>query len=267
MEKKLRLKRKKRNKIFWLITFILIFLILFFIGDWLRSFFFQNTQSLQYSFFQNGKELFQFLGGIFSDKQLLEENRRLKQENQTLLSQLVELENLRQENKELRQALALNLQKSFLLTEAKIIAQATEKHFFFINQGKREGITKDLVVIDSNGTLIGKVKEVYQKDALIELITAPGGKIGALIGEKKIPVLLEGEGGNLLIAKNVPKETPIQIGDIVITGNLQKEIPPSLLIGKVTEIEKTDISPFLGLKVQPFFDLSRTDLVFIVLDF
>lgn len=267
MEKKIKIKGKRKNTIFWLVGLILILALLFFLGDYLRSIFLQKTSNLQYNFSSLGKNFFNFWQNIFFDEKLREENKKLKEENQKMIAQLVELENLKKENEELKKALNLHLEKDFILKEANIISISLKGHAFYINKGKEDGVEKDLPVINSNKVLIGKIKEVYQKNSLVELITAPDQKIGVLIGPKKIPALAKGEGKDFLVAENIPKGNEIETNQIVISANIQKEIPSSLLIGEVKQIEESDLAPFLKIKIKPFFDLSQIDLVFIILDF
>jgi len=94
--------------------------------------------------------------------------KELTQENQKLLSQLANLEEIKEENRFLRQALDLGMDKEFDL----ILAQATAKNVFtfqgivfedsiLINKGKNDGVRKDFPVILADKILIGKVADVY----------------------------------------------------------------------------------------------------------
>ncbi len=267
METKLKIKRKSKKKTLWIIIFLLIFISIFFLGDIFRSSFFQHTGSLQKKLFESGKRTIQSLSNIFSDKTLREENERLKEENRRLLSQLVELKNLQQENKELREALGLKTRKDLQIVEAKIIARSTDSHTFVINKGKKDGITPKMVVITPHKALVGQIKQVFKKNSLVELITSPSQKISVFIGKENLLGIVQGKGDFTLVSENIPKEKKIEINDIVVTANLQQEIPPGLLVGKVMEVNKTDLSPFQVLKIEPLFDLSNLNLLFIVTDF
>lgn len=244
-----------------------MFILIFLLGDIFRSSFFQHTGGLQAKLYESGKRTIQALFNIFSDKSLREENTRLKEENRRLLSQLVELKKLHQENKELREALGLKIGGDFQIIEAKIIARSTDNHTFVINKGKEDGIVPQMVVITPNKILVGQIKQVFQKNSLVELITSPTQKISVFIGKENLLGIVQGKGNFTLISENIPKEKKIEKNDVVVTANLKKEIPPGLLVGKVVEVNKTDLSPFQILKIEPLFDLASLNLLFIVTDF
>jgi len=267
METKLRIKRKSKKKTTWVIIFLLIFILIFFLGDIFRSSFFQHTGGLQVRLFESGKRAIQALFNTFSDKTLREENKKLKEENRQLLSQLLELKNLQQENKELREALHLKIGRDFQIIEAKIIARSTDNHTFVINKGKEDGITPGMAVITPQKIFVGKIKQVFKRDSYVELITSSSQKISVFIGKENLLGIVQGKGNFALVSENIPKEKKIEINDIVVTANLQQEIPSGLLVGKVVEVNKTDLSPFQVLKIEPLFDLSNINLLFIVTDF
>ncbi|MCD5396183.1 MAG: rod shape-determining protein MreC [Candidatus Pacebacteria bacterium] len=267
MKTTIKIKRKTKRKIYWAFALLFLFLLLFFLGDFFRSFFFKNTQTFQEGLFQRGKNFTTFLLNFSSDKTLKEENQKLKEENQKLLLQVLELEELKKENKVLREALNLQLQKKFKLKEAKIIARSSDAFSFFINKGKDDGIFEGMVVISPQKNLIGQVKKTYAKDSLVETIYSPKTKVSVFIGKENLLALAQGKGSSLLVSENVPKEKEIKVGDVVFSADLNRQIPKNLLIGKVVEIEKSDISPFQTLKIKPFFDFLNLDFVFVIIDF
>lgn len=263
MDKKI---KKKRSPAIYFLLFLSFLFLIFFGGDLIRSFFFKHTHSAQENFYTKGRILRKRFWDICQNRQLKEELLQLQKENQKLLSQLIELKELQKENKELREALGLGLKNDLELLEAKIIAFSPERNFFFINKGAKEGVLEGMWVISFQKVLIGRIKKVFQNDSLVELITSPAIKISVYLGEDKLLGIAKGKNAFLLV-ENVPKEKELQENDLVLTANLQKELPANLLVGKVIEIQKSDLAPFQELKIKPLFNLNNLEKIFIILDF
>lgn len=173
-----------------------------------------------------------------------------------------QLKNLTKENQVLREALNFKESNKVTLIGAEIAAfspSAWQKHFF-INSGKNQGITENLLVIDKNGYLIGKTTLVKEKQAKVILLENAEFKYPVLINQK-ISGLLQG-GVSGLEVLFVEKTQPLNLNDLVYAGILPFESLAK--VGKISRIRQTPDSLFSEIKVEPFATGYLPSVVFIL---
>jgi rod shape-determining protein MreC len=264
MKYKIKLKRKKFLYLFLALVFILIISCL---GGIIRSSFLAKTENTQKNLWEKGRDFSFFFSNLFFGQNLKEENEILKKENQRLLSEIIELKEIKEENEELRKALELGLKRKLQFVDAFVIAKEINEDAVFINKGKRDGIKENSIVITPQKALIGRVSKVYNGNSLVKLITHPEVKFNIEIGESKIEGVAKGNGNFKLLIEKLPKEKEVEINDLIITGRFQKDLPYGLLIGKVKSVKRTDLDPFQKIEVEPFFSLDDLRTVFVITDF
>ncbi len=255
----------RNNKIIRLFAlFVLFFLVLFFQTS-LRGFFYNVSQPLENYFFEAGKKSSDFFEGLFFFTKIKKENQFLKDENEQLLSRLVELEDLRRENQRLRTAFELGIAQKFLLKEARPILRNTDEDFLLINKGKLDGIEKGMTVMNFQNVLVGRIVEVYDKTSKVLLISDQDTKFSVEVKGEKINGLLRGIGQGRVLLDLVPKEEELSSGDLISTAGLEGGFPQGLLVGKIKDIERTDLAPFQKASVEPFFDIAKNTNLLVIL--
>ncbi|MCP5046077.1 MAG: rod shape-determining protein MreC, partial [bacterium] len=122
-----------------------------------------------------------------------------------------------------------------------------------IDKGSGDGIVKDMIVLNSEGELVGKtVEPISFFSAKVRLITSATGGIGAYIDQKdKLEGLLTGTDSPLCNFKYLIENKPVSEGDRVITSGTDRIFPPYLPIGKVVKVEKEYLTQ--TIEVEPFF--------------
>lgn len=243
---------------------MLVFLFLFFQKP-LRVFFYNLSQPLENYFFEAGRQSSDFFEGLFFFSKIRQENQFLKEENEEFLSRLVELEDLRKENQELRIALDLGIGQRFVLKEAGPVLRNVEEDFMLINKGEIDGIEKNMTVIDFHNVLVGKVSEVYEETSKILLISDPDTKFSVEVKGEKINGLLKGIGKGRIFLDLVPKKEELNPGDLISTAGLEGGFPQGLLVGKIKDVEKTDLAPFQKASVEPFFNIEENNNLLVIL--
>jgi len=125
-----------------------------------------------------------------------------------------------------------------------------------INKGSKDGILKDMMVLNGSGELVGRIVEpITLFSAKVRLVTSSIGGIGAYIKTDKPEELLEG----LLTGNNTSRcsfkylleNKKVMVGDMVITSGTDKIFPAYLPIGKVVAVEKEYLTQ--EIHVEPFF--------------
>lgn len=237
------IKNKKINN--WLVIgLFLILLILFFSSKQKKP-----LQSFSNVIVKPFARVFAGAGFWFNEKiyfissigNLKNENERLFNENLKLKSKLVQAKEIENENKILREEIGLMVQTDFE-TEASLILGQTfsqNRKVIYLDKGSENGIRKGMPVIVGGGILIGKISEVYRTSSETELVLDRNNKINAEIQEIQVKGIVQGEYGTSSVMNMIPQIAEVKSGQTIITSGLGDVYPRGLLIGYVSEIEKT----------------------------
>ncbi|MEK9185134.1 MAG: rod shape-determining protein MreC [Patescibacteria group bacterium] len=183
-------------------------------------------------------------GYFMSKRLLLEENDRLKNDNESLKNENLKLNIIENENNELKKILNRTINK-----DKTVIASVLQKppsipyDNLIIDIGENEGIIKgDKVVIDGNN-ILGEIEEVLEKTSKVRLYSTNGQKTDVEVGTSTIQAVAIGRGGgNFEVI--VPRATKISIGEFVFLPGINQQI--------FGIIEDTVIDPAHGF-VKVFF--------------
>ena len=250
------------------VVVLLVFLLNFFQRD-VRSFFYDISAPIQKVLWKAGERTSDFLEGIVRVKILKQELDELRLENQELISQIITLQKLKKENETLRQALEIGLQKEFKLALTQIISKDISQDFILIDKGSEDGISKNMPVITQQKVLVGKIGEIYKNFSKVILISNEESSFNGKIQkeEKDISGVVKGQEDFRILFDLIPREENLSQGDIVVTSALGGIFPKGLLVGKIKGIKKSDVEPFQQAEIEPFFDISQTETLFIILEF
>lgn len=134
-----------------------------------------------------------------------------------------------------------------------------------INKGSRDGVRKDMVVLDEQGNLVGRVVEpISLKQARVQLITDTESGVHVVPQEKNVPGIINGIGnGQCELEYVLATDTMIEEGDSLITTGMDGIYMPGILVGYVVTVD-TDISLFKTIKVIPAFRMQNLDVLAVV---
>ncbi|MGB9598602.1 MAG: rod shape-determining protein MreC [Minisyncoccales bacterium] len=250
---------------------LLIFLLIFSLN------FFSFKKSLKnslflvfekpFSFFNNFVDSFAFfLERLKRNEQLTKENLSCQNKLSSLESKSVLFEELKRENEFLKKALNLGLkEKKFDLELAKVIAVYPFEDKILIDQGKKNGLAKGMFVILDNLALAGEVDDVFDDFSVVSLISNKNFSLAAKIEGKEIFGLVQGRGSGRVFLEKIlnEKQEKIEENDIVLSW-LSERIPNDILIGRIKQLAKNQSRE---AKIEPYFSLKKTDLVFVVKNF
>ncbi len=197
---------------------------------------------------------------VIKNNQILDENRKLRQEIIKLKQKLQNLKYLEYENAKLKQLLqyvsSLKIKK-FKLARVISFSSNNWENYIIIDAGKENNINiGDLVV--SDGYLVGKITETGHFSSKVILVNDLDFKITARTQKTREYVFLEGDGENAIL-KFVKKGQDIRVGDIVET-----DIPKGIPIGKIIKVEDYPTEFFKKVKVQPFLKPFRLEYVLVL---
>ena len=199
------------------------------------------------------------------------ELKDIRTKYQQLLPETNRIDSLKIENIELRkqlEALKKELNIDYTLNEytylfATVINRNVSNWYntITIDKGTYNGVTKDMVVVNSQG-LIGKVVATSTFTSDIRLITTSNtsNKISITIsnGNNKVNGLIKKYNYKLkqLEVEGVSNTKSVAIGDYVYTSGLGEIFPSGILIGTVSEIttDEYDLSKIILVKPIADFD-------------
>ncbi len=251
-------KYKKRIVVFSVI-------LVFFLSSFFLYRYYQIVMDFLYPVQISFKKLFEevdfLIAGLESKEKLLEENKKLKKNQEVLKYKLKRLQYLKYENQKLKSL--LNYSKKLGLKHIQLAvvigypSNSWEK-YLIIDAGKKNGINVgDLVIAD--GYLIGKVTKVGDFSSYVTLVNDMNFRISARTRKTREFVLLQGKGDKGAQLKYVKKYQDIRVGDIVETEDI-KGIP----IGKIVKVENKPEYFFKYVVVKPFVKEYSVEYVIVV---
>jgi rod shape-determining protein MreC len=134
-----------------------------------------------------------------------------------------------------------------------------------INKGSLDGVKKNMVVLDRNGCLVGRViGPVTFKEARIQLITDIESGVSVTSLENNLFGILSGESGGLCELKYIlSTDKELKQGDQIITTGYDGIFPPAVKVGVIVESKNTT-TLFWKISVKPYFDIRNLDRVAVI---
>ncbi len=256
------------NKVIILIFVgVLVIILLNFYQSHVRNFFYLISSPVQKNLWISGQGTANFLQAIIHSKKIQEENAELRLLIQELLAKTANLSEVQEENKVLKEALKVGLEKEFKLILGQVTGKNISEDTLIINKGAKEGVNSNMPVITQQKILVGKIEEVYENFSRVQIISNKKSSFDGRILGRELQGLLKG-GGNFKISFDlVPQYEEVKEGELITTTALGGIFPAGLLAGPVKSVKKSDIEPFQQIEIQPAFDITRLDYLFIIREF
>jgi rod shape-determining protein MreC len=137
-----------------------------------------------------------------------------------------------------------------------------------INRGTLDGIKKNMVVLDKNGDLVGRIVDVISlKESRVQLITDNESGISVFAEGNRIRGILVGDGEGQCLMQYVLATTSreeISEGEDVITSGYDRIFPSGIRVGRIVSIT-TDTSLHKHIVVIPYFDFRYLDQIAVIM--
>ncbi len=195
---------------------------------------------------------------------LQDENARLRIDNEALRNRVTELEQNQQRLKELEEALGITSGAAPGTREVANIVHRDNSSFtnvVTIDIGASKGIVPGMVVLSSQGTLIGSVTRVAGELSFVRLITDTRSKVSATVEATGAEGIVQGSPARTLTLELAQGE--IRVGDTLVTAGLGGNYPRGIPIGEVKEISGTSQDLFKKVTVEPRVRISTVDTVLV----
>ncbi len=210
---------------------------------------------------------------VFGDvKELRSENEALREENRELQDAIAKNQSELSELADLRQLYDLDLlYPEYNMTAARVFSVDSSGWFneFYINKGLNDGVYEDCNVLYEGG-LLGTVVETYANYSKVRAIVDDRSKVMAEIGPNGSLCTVEGSlanyGEGYLLAVDIDKNIPISVGDTIITSTVSDRFLYGLTVGYVTEIIEDANNLTLTAKLKPAVDFRNIRDVLVITD-
>jgi rod shape-determining protein MreC len=207
-----------------------------------------------------------FFNLIKSKYDLLNEIKKLKQENEKLKLKILTLKHLELENEKLREALYIKSAfPDFNVLVGRVTGYSPDNFakYVFINLGEEDGVEKGNLVV-SDATLLGIIANVGKNGSEVLLISDPSFKIPARTAKTRELVFFQGMNTKYGVLKFVKPEQDIRVGDIVETTDIDGKYPAGIPIGKIAKIDYKEGKLFKDVLVKININPLRVEYVLVI---
>lgn len=200
-----------------------------------------------------------FYDRFSSRQQLMESNHGLKREVLILKSDLILLDQYREENQRLRKLLG----SSFIRDEKKVVAEvmgvdtSPYRHQVVIDKGRVDGVYEGQPVINEKG-IVGQVTFVAAHNSRVLLLIDPNSAIPVQNIRNDIRVIASGNGQTDEIQlEHIATSTDMNVGDMLVTSGLGGIYPEGYPVAYLAEVDKDTRREFAVIKATPVVDFTR----------
>ncbi len=259
--------RKKRNFFIWVVVLLCFFVLINIftpISDTIRGRSLLLISPIQVLFLEKGNNFFKVFEVFKDAEKISAEVEKLRKENINLYSRLSLMLFLEEENKALRDILEVDLVEKEELIFSQVVGRDILNHEIIIRHDK--DVDVGLPVITPEGVLVGIIEKKHTKGfASVKLLTSLNTALEVKIQNEDFPIgVLKGSGGKELQIDLLPKDKSLHFGDFVVVVPDNKGIKKELYIGRIFEIEETDIEVFKRAKVWQGIDYRYLNHLFVI---
>lgn len=201
---------------------------------------------------------------------LSSENKELRAENEQLRNELARAREAAIQAEQAGQLDAVREQfpnDDFRI--ASVIARDTSnvRSLVAIDRGSGDGIREGMIVVTEGRSLVGTVTKTFDDYAWVMLITDPKSAVSAIVQESRAEGVVAGDYAGDLVMEFVGQGATVKAGDFVMTSGIGGGYPPGILIGRISQVKKTEQDLFQSVHVDHLASLSDLERVLVLMSF
>lgn len=192
-------------------------------------------------------------------KQLTQTNREQKRQLLRLQSELILLDQYREENQRLRKLLGSDFirDERKVVTEVMAVDTTPYRHQVMIDKGRVDGVYEGQPVINENG-IVGQVTLVAAHNSRVMLLIDPNAAIPVQNIRNDIRVIASGNGQiNEIELEHIPTSTDIKVDDLLVSSGLGGVYPEGYPVARVVKVNKDTRREFAEIIATPVVDFDR----------
>lgn len=228
---------------------------------------FRSFAGWQQVLWHAGEEVSNFSSGLLRSGEIREELNESALKNQELLSRIARLEEMEEENRQLREALGLGLEKEFQMELANIVSKDISRDSILVDKGEEDEIAEGNAVITPAKILVGRIGQVYKDFSEVILISSDESSFEAKISGREVFGVARGKGSMKVSLELIPKEETVSEGDLVVSSSLGGVFPQGLLVGEIKGVKRSDVEPFQTAEINTGFTVGDLDRLIVITGF
>ena len=135
-----------------------------------------------------------------------------------------------------------------------------------INRGARDGVTVGMPVVTRQG-LVGRIINVSANASRVQLITDQSSSISARLQTSRAEGTVRGQLSGNLRMTFIPVSTVVQEGDLVLTSGLGGNLPADVVIGQVTSARQFEFELYQEAEVRSLNNFDTLEIVLVITSF
>ena len=211
-----------------------------------------------------------FVNNLTDINRLTGENRALRDSNERLRVENARLTEAERDLRQIEQLLSVREGSADdLLVPASVFLRepGNLRAMVAIDKGKSDGLAEGMVVLTSQGSMIGSITNVLEHVAWVTLVTDQTSAVSAMVQSSRVQGVVAGGPDGSLTMEFVQETADVKEGDVIVTSGIGGRHPQGELIGQVVEVESSPQELFKSVHVQPLADLSRLEDVIVLQSF
>lgn len=197
---------------------------------------------------------------------LMLENQQLKQEMFMQSSNLLLMEQLKQENSRLRNLLGSPFirDERKMVTEVMAVDSAPYTHQVMIDKGLIDGVYEGQPVISDKG-IVGQINYVGAHNSRVLLLTDPNNSIPVQVVRNDIRVIASGKGHlDTMQLEHIPTNTDVEVGDLLVSSGLGGRYPEGYPVGYISNIDNDNKRPFASIDLETTVEFDKLRYLLLV---
>ncbi|TDB03053.1 rod shape-determining protein MreC [Halomonas marinisediminis] len=197
---------------------------------------------------------------LSDQRDLVDENRRLREQLLTLSHRVQRMADLTAENVRLRELLVAARQHDMPFMTAELLSLDPDPfaHQMVLDRGRRDGVYVGQPVMDAAG-LVGQVTSVLAYSSRVLMVADVSHAVPVRINRNGLRYILQGSGRyDRLDVRHVPDTADIRKGDLLVTSGLAGRFPPGYPVARVNAVVHDPGEPFARVTAAPVAQLQRS---------
>jgi rod shape-determining protein MreC len=223
-----------------------------------------NVQKIRAIAFGSFATVTSVISDLINVTNLKRENKELRETNAKLMLQISRLREFGIVNKELKELLTFKDTTGFPLIPANIVSRSLSmtQNTITLNAGKKDGVLPGMPVINDKG-FIGIVNSISEDFSIARTLNNVDLRLTVMDERSRVNGILKWSGDELIII-NIPNTFDVEAGDRIITSDVSSIMPIPIPVGIVEEFRPGETGVFSYIRVKPFADLAPVENVFIL---
>lgn len=205
----------------------------------------------------------------FNHKELISQNKQLKEKLQKLMIAESKVLELQSENTLLRKQLNFAEESGYKYVISRVVGNNLQYNInsYILDKGSDDGVEIGQAVAVADSIVVGKIRQVFDKQSELLLLSDNKSAIAVVIQNKENSQgIVSGYYGTSMKMNLIPQNEQINKEDLVITSGIEKQIPRGLLIGQIAEVETNVNELFQSAIIYPSVNYQKLNIVMIIID-